>query len=345
MSYFVPSVLANAQAKIIGNFASPEMKYTLPETIAWFLRGRDVMLPNYNELKTRDDRVVDTYIVNRSKRSLTTGYSATHAGTKGDSTKVTPTWTAYSDGFAISLKQGDNNVYTQTEMLVSGFENANRNFAEDFEDLASTYIHANRSGVNIATVDGSFDSTNDVFEIQDNLEKEAINISKIVMAINKYPKAGLVCFCDSISYRKFEFWANQGTGNSVNTSFQYSGVTFVHSVGLDALFGAMGYDMGAWVIAQAGTFGVMDWIPKQNREGVVEPGIAQYGTMLNPILGINVGYHVYAERADAQATGGYYQDVNYEWQLTTQLGFFKAPLTTANETVFQAFAIIPTIVA
>jgi hypothetical protein len=221
----------------------------------------------------------------------------------------------------------------------------NSNFAEDTETLASTYAHANRSGVNIAPVDGSFDSTNDVFEIQDNLEKEAVNISKIVMKINKLNTANLVCFCDSISYRKFEFYANQGTGNSVNTSFQYSGVNFVHSVGLDALFGAMGYDLGAWIIAPAGTFGVMDWTPKQNREGFVEPGIAQYGVINNPLLGINHGFHMYAERSDAQASGGYYQDVNYEWQFTTMLGFVKAPLTTATESVFQAFAIIPTVVA
>jgi hypothetical protein len=345
MSYFNPSILANAQVQVATDFASPEQKYTFPETMKWFIAGRDKMIPNYMELKKRDDLVLDTFIINRAKRSLTTAYSATHAGGKGDSTKVTPTWTPYSDGFAISLKQGDNNIFSQQNMLAAEIGNVFRNFAEDTETLASTYAHANRSGVNIATVDGSFDSTNDVFEIQDNLEKEAVNISKIVMKINKLNTANLVCFCDSISYRKFEFYANQGTGNSVNTSFQYSGVNFVHSVGLDALFGAMGYDLGAWIIAPAGTFGVMDWTPKQNREGFVEPGIAQYGVINNPLLGINHGFHMYAERSDAQGSGGYYQDVNYEWQFTTMLGFVKAPLTTATESVFQAFAIIPTVVA
>jgi len=332
--------LVKAQAKLIAAFQSSELRYRFPATYLALKAISNVMLPNYEELRKREDRTVETNYAIRAKRTLGSARTHNHTGTKNDTGTLTPTWATYTDPFNMSLKQSDNSIYDAQEQMNQEVMNVIANFMEGYETAATAYLFANRSGVNIATAEGTFDATDDVFEIVEAKETRAIQITMIAVDANKYP-AGSTIFCDSISYAKFQYQAAQGAGNATNLSFQFQGLTFVHSVELGALAAALvsAYSKGFWIVVPTGTVAVLPWIPKQNRIGV-ETKENVYTSLLNPVDGETYAVHSYETRADDSANNGYTQDVVTQYQISQDLAFTKAPLSTANETPILAFGIV-----
>jgi hypothetical protein len=332
--------LVKAQARLLGAFQSSELRFRFPATYLALKAMSPVMFPNYSELRVREDRTVETNFAARSSRSLGSARTHNHTGVKGDTATLTPTWASYTDKFNMSLKQADNSLYNADEQMFQEISNVVANFMEGYETAATAYLFNNRSGVNIATAYGSFDSTNDVFEIAAANEDTAIQITKIAMDANKYV-GSMKVFCDSVSYAKFEKQAAQGVSNATNLSFQFNGVTFVHSVGLGALAVALdaGYNKGFWIVVPDGTVATLPWIPVQNRQGV-STKVADFSSLLNPVDGEAYGIHTYETGADDSANNGYTQDVVTQYEVSQDLAFVKAPLTTAGETTIQAFGIV-----
>lgn len=334
--------LVKAQAKLLGAFQEKELRYRYPVTYLAFKLSGAIMFPNYDELRKREDRTVETNYKVRSSRALGGARTHNHTGVKGDSALLTPTWTSYKDVFNMSLKQADTSLYSADEQLAQEIQDVVANFAEGMETAATAYIFAGRSGVNVATAEGTFDAVDDAWEITETTHGDrAIQITKSVMHANKYNNSNLAVFCDTISYNKFEKDAAQGVSNSTNLSFQYNGVTFIHSVELGALGAGLvsAYAKGFWIVAEMGTFGVLPWIPKQNRMGV-ETKENKYSSLMNPVDGFSYAVHEYETRADDTANNGYAQDVVTQYEISIDQSFNKAPLTTANETVFFAFALV-----
>jgi len=336
---------STAQARLLGAFQAQELRYRNPVTYLAFLMSSNIMFPNYEELRLREDRAIDTNYKIRSSRALGSGGRIfNHTGTKGDTAVLTPSWSTYDDGFNISLKQADNSLYSLDEQLASELQQITSNFAEGLETIATAYIFAQRSGVNIATSEGAFETALGVntFEITEATNgNRAIQISKSVMHVNKYSDSNLVAFCDTVAYNKFLFDAAQGAQNSTNLSFQFNGVTYIHSVELGALAVALDatFNKGFWIMAEMGTFGVLPWIPKQNRNGV-ETSVDTYTSMINPIDNNMYAVHSYESRANDSANNGSAQDTVTQYEISIDVALEKAPLTTLNETVFLAFSLV-----
>lgn len=333
--------LVKAQARLLGAFQSSELRFRFPATYLAIKGMSPIMFPNYSELRTREDRTVETNFASRASRALGTGgRTHNHTGVKSDSTVLTPTWGSYSDTFNMSLKQADNSLYNADEQMFQEVSNIVANFMEGYETAATAYLFNNRSGVNIATAMGTFDAVDDVFEIAAADEDTSIQITKIAMDANKYV-GSMTIFCDSISFAKFEKQAAQGVSNATNLSFQFGGVTFVHSVELGALAAALasGYSKGFWIVVPEGTVATLPWIPMQNRTGVSSK-LSDYSNILNPVDGESYALHCYETLADDTANNGYSQDVVTQYEVSQDLSFVKAPLTVASETTIQAFGIV-----
>ncbi|WP_299523045.1 hypothetical protein [uncultured Lutibacter sp.] len=335
--------LSTAQAKLLGAYQAKELRFRNPVTYLAFILSSNIMFPNYSELRLREDRAINTNYKVRSSRALGTGGRIhNHSGVKGDTAVLTPSWSSYDDKFKISLKQADNSLYSLDEQLASELQEITSNFAEGLETIATAYIFAQRSGVNIATAEGAFDAVDDAFEITESTNGDrAIQISKSVMHVNKYSDSNLVAFCDTVAYNKFLFQAAQGAQNSTNLSFQFNGVTYIHSVELGALGAGLvsAYAKGFWIMAEMGTFGVLPWIPKQNRQGV-STKVNMFDSIINPIDNQIYAVHSYETLATDAAANGSAQDVVTQYEVSIDIALEKAPLTTANETVFQAFALV-----
>jgi hypothetical protein len=157
------------------------------------------------------------------------------------------------------------------------------------------------------------------------------------MEINKW-SGNYTVVCDSISFSKFQAQAAQGAANATNLSFNFMGVEFVHAVELYALAVTLGYTDGYWIVAPTGTIGCLPHIPKENREGK-DTKLQTYGSIFNPIDGQTYAIHEYPTKGDDTANGGYTQDEVTEVETSIDLAFEHAPLSTADESPLQAFAI------
>jgi hypothetical protein len=342
MPNFVTAVLVKAQAKLTGAFQSKELRFRDPAVHKLFLRNTELMMPDYQALRTRDDRTVETNYTIRQSRSLGTGRSHDHTGAQGDSATLTPSWVTYNDTFVSTLKEADNKLYTLEEMHLSKINNVVANFAEGLETVAADFLFASRSGVNVSAAEGTFDATDDCFKITDATNgNRAIQITRTTMDINKYQGVNYTMVCDSIAFNKFMFDAAQGVSNATNTSFQFQGVEFIHDPSLTAaaagLVGA--YAKGFWIAVPDGTIGALPWIPIQNRNGV-DTKEQNYGQLLNPIDSSFYAVNTYGERVDGTSLGGYTQDEKLETEISIDVAYVVAPLSVSTETPLMAFALV-----
>ena len=65
MANFATAVLVKAQAKLTGAFQSEELRFRDPAVHKLFLRNTSIMMPDYQALRTREDRTVETNFVIR----------------------------------------------------------------------------------------------------------------------------------------------------------------------------------------------------------------------------------------------------------------------------------------
>lgn len=340
MAYYASSVLQTAQAKLFGGFQDGTLKFRNPETFLRILASSNNFYLEYETLRTMEDRTLTAYYKKRTSRTVNTARSHNHTGTQGDSSTLTPSWTTYSVNITSYLKQANTNLYSLDEMVANDIGNVMRDLVENAESIAANFLYNNRSGVNAADgIEGSFDADADVFEVTTANEKRVGQIIQSTMAINKYPMTGLLIFCDTVMYNKVMFYAAQGSGNSENLSFQFMGNTWIHSIDLNALAIAAGYTDGFSISVVNGMIGCLPHLPKENRLGI-ETKVNSYGTIMNPIDGLDYAIHEYQATASGVSNGGYTQDVKTERQISIDLAFDDAPLDTAGETVLLAFGIV-----
>lgn len=343
MANYTLANLVKAQIKLGGEFASNDTRFRIPVIFKLFLEGAEELFPNYKTLKTSDTRSIEANYWKRTATTLlTTGRSHNHTGTGGDSGVMTPTWATYSDTFSMTLKQADTSTWSWQEEFNNEIMQKIITFADGLDAVASNYLFANRSGVNTAAVKGTFDTTNDVYEIvQSTFEQDAIMISRVVMDINKYQGQELNIVCDSYSYTTFLRLAAQGATNATNQSFQFMNVRFLHDASLTTKAVALDatYVKGFWEVIPKGHIGVLNWIPKQNRQGL-ETKIQTYGSINNPVDGLQYAFHSYETRADGTSVNGQKQDEVIQSEISIDLFFTHAPSSTANETPIQAFALV-----
>ncbi len=350
MANFLTANLVKYQAKITQMFQAGELRFRSPAVFNSLRKSTEIMIPSHNEIKNAAKRTTgEVNYFNRSSRSLgTSGEIYNHTGAKGDSSVLVPSWTTYDDKFYYSLKQANGSAFSLEDEIMSEMINLFANFAEGLESAAATYINVNRSGVNVYTRQGTFNATNDVFEIVNDTSNvlstayRAVQIIKSTMDANKWRGGDLVAYCDTVFFDKMEALANQGGANSNNLAFQFSGVQFIKSVELDALAVALdaSYTLGYCVVAQNGTLATLDWIPVQNRNGVVT-SVNKYGTLIDPNTGLTLATHSYEARADESGNESENQDVKVENQVFSSISFNHTPLTTSDETPLQAFALVP----
>lgn len=342
MANYTLANLVKAQIKLQGEFATNDQRYREPAVFKLFLNGAEQFFPSYKALKTSDTRAVEANYFKRTAQALaTTGRSHNHTGTGGDSGVLSLSWETYTTTFSMTLKQADTSVYSWQEEFNNEIRNKVIDYANGLDAVAGTYLFNNKTGVNSASVKGTFDATNDVYEIPVANKDEVGTIVKIMADVNAYQGQPLDVVCDSYLYSEVLKLANQGAGNANNTSFQFLNMTFVH----DPLMGARAvaldatYNKGFGIAVPRGHIACLNWIPKQNRTGV-ETTVNMYGALLNPVDGLQYAVHSYETRADGTSVNGQKQDVLTETQLSIDLSLNHALDSTATRTPLMAFAIV-----
>lgn len=335
MANFSPSNLVKAQAKLAQKFTAGEMRQKPWAGTLLALQNIEMILPSHNILRTREDRAVSAYFLSRTKRSTGTSRTHNHTGNRGDSVEKPLAWSTFTDKFKISLKQMDNNVFSWQEAFNQELLNSIINIHEDIETASINYLMANRTQINAATKGGSFNAATDAFEIAASNKQRFYQLLKSMMRQNKY-NGTLDVIADSNMYVNAEFDGSQGSGNQTNFAFQFSGLNIIESIELEDA----DYADGTVLAMPTGQFGVLPWIPKQNREGRGDYNsvLGGYGSIQDPLgSGLQLAIHGYTERADTSGENGNSQDDVLQMEVSVDLSFNEAPLSVATESViFQA---------
>lgn len=348
MANFSPSNVVDAQTTLVASFTEAEMREKILPSMQLGLKNKDVMVKDVEQLRLREDRAVNGYAMTRQVRTPGSGRSATHTGDRGDSMALPFTWTTYSDTFSISLKQMDTNIFSFNQAMAQGIRNCILNIHDAIETDSIDYLLTNRNQVvNTTTPVGSrvtWNASTNFHEIGAADAKQYTQLIKAVMRANKYNGNRFDAIYDSQTEVNASFYNSQGGGNSQNTMFQFTGMEINPSIELaDA-----NYTNGLSLVMQPGTFSMIPWIPKQNREGHGDYNsyLGGYGSIIDPVTNPNGIYsgglvfalHGYALRADTSSQNGVAQDDEMEFELSVDIARALTPLSIANASVVQAFA-------
>lgn len=333
MANYAASVLAEAKLILTERFNAPEKRIKTAGVIGAFMKNTDIAIPNVGALRTKEQRAEKGYFFNRSKRTTTSSRTHNHTGTAGDSSEVAFSWQTFADKCQTSLKRSDNNIFSDAAILANELENVFKNIYESADASALAYLGTNKSLVNGANKNGSYNGTNDVFEIASANKDRFFQYGKSMLRQNHY-KGMADVICDPILFAQAEYLASQGQSNATNFGFQFGGLNYFEAVDLaDA-----NYANGDAYFIPEGTIGMVDWIPSQNRQGVgnFESVLGGYGTIVDPISGLTFAIHGYSDRADTSSAGGDTQDVVTNWEVSVDLSFNKAPINVTDEsTIFE----------
>lgn len=333
MANFSPSNLLKAQVMLADKFKSPESRMKVSPVLNLGLKNIGITIPDAAELRKREDRAVSAYLLSRSKRSTTSTRTHNHAGNRGDSMELALSWATFTDKFSISLKQLDSNLFSFESTLAQQLENAMKNIIESAETYGVTLLQAARTQINAATAGGTFNATNDAFEISS--ATQFYQILKSMMRQNNY-RGMFDVITNANAFINAEYNAAQGAGNNANTQFQFNGLNIAESNDLVDV----NYSSDVALIMPEGSFGILPWIPKQNREGYGDYAsvLGGYGSIKDPFgLGVDFAVHGFSERADTSAANGNTQDNLMQFELSVDMAFPLSPLSVATESVvFEA---------
>lgn len=327
---YTTSLLVNAQAILSKMMEMPEFKHE-PYNLIKLMKSRGVgMIPgaSLDSLLTSDSRTVDTYIF--KLRSIATGSARTHAHTLaefGDTQTVRLSFNIVTANYGVSLKMGGRNIMNQASMLAHDLKSALITIDNTIEIAIASYLSTNKTQHNGASGSfarfGAWDGAGFSWIIPASAESWVFQYIQEVMAINDYDMA-LDIVCDNVGSAVAAQLAAQGSANATNMGWQFNNMNIVKSRRVaDTNYQATFYVM------PAGTVGLLNRIPKENREGWSGKNY-DYSNMNDELgSGLINAVHYYETGADNSAVGAETQDVTFEYENSTDYAMLKAPISTA----------------
>lgn len=336
MSYFVPSALLAGQAKFNERMLSAEWR--MPDSaIIKAASLAEIANPALTAVRTREDRTVSVYFPVRQSATNGTARAAAHTGARGDSSSENLNYSTYSEPFSISLKQADNNVFSFAEMFAATQRNAIINLLARLDAGLAALLVADKSGVNGGGGNGTFNGTDDVYEVPASEINYLFQNAKDSLWYNNY-RGEIIALADSKAFSLSQRLRAQGSANATNFGFQFDGMQVIGTT--RTLLGSS-YD-GSVIAYENGLVAIVPWIPKQNRKAL-DPEkamtyVGDYGQIIVPELpNFPFAIHAYAERADNGSYGGYTQDVTMQFEVSVDIAYASAPMSISTASPVLAF--------
>lgn len=338
MANLTPTNLLAAIARVTEKYNSSEFR--MPDTAALSTAYiGEKTNPSLAAMRMREDRETYYDFPIRKAEGSATQRTALHTGDRNDSLRTQLVWQTFVDTFSISMKQLDNNTISFEEAFAKGVQSCVMNNLKDADDWFIAQLLADKTQINVNGVRANWNTDNYDLELasaQKDYWKEQIEAN---MGNNEY-SGELMIIADSLAHIDMTRSLNQGAGNSVNLGYQFGGgaITKTSKTILS------GYDGSAiaFPMEQAGVF---QWIPKQNRKAIntekaMSSEVGDFGSMQIPVMDDkgNVKYTVdaamsmYAKRADTSSNNGNAQDVLYQIEISWDMAYLSAPLSSFRAT-------------
>ena len=327
MANFVPSALVAGQALFNEKFQSGEWR--LPDSVALNAAQKSLIAnPSLGELRTREDRSVYAYFPIRQAATNGSSRAYNHTGTRGDSLSKTITWTTFSEPFTMSLKLADNNVLSFAQMYAAAQNNAFYNLMARLDTAFVADLVADETQYNAGGGKGNFNTGTYIYEVPLNEQNFFFQNARQMMHHNLY-RNQLIGIVDDTAFSLSQRLQAQGSANAYNYGFQFAGIDVMGTTRtvLGTTYG------GSGIFFENGLVAIEPWIPKQNRKALDPDKAAQYtgdyGQIEIPQFpGVNFAIHAYSQRADNSSVGGYTQDVTLEVEISVDMAYVSAPIST-----------------
>lgn len=290
--------------------------------------------PALGALRTQENRAVKAYFPIRKSAGSATARVARHTGTAGDSAEKDITWSTFSETFSISLTRGLNNMIPPEMEYAIGLRNAIDSLLARVDSWFVTQLLADKTQVNAGGGLGAFDGVTNDYQVALALENTFFSNVKAMMEKNLY-NGQLTGIIDSPANVIARNSYAQGNNNGDNLNYQFMGFDTLAPTTKDLLSSTTYKASGLFF--QNGLVAVLPWIPQKNRKALnpqlVGSYNGDYGSISIPELGIDFAISAYSDRADGSAVGGENQDVTTQFEVSIDMGYQSAPLSTANESV------------
>lgn len=340
MADFLSSQLLAFQSRVSQKFAEKELREQQNPILAAALSYSDFIVDNPAAIKQSERRSVNAYYLKKRTATNGTARAYNHSGTQGDSVSVALSWATYSEPIALNLTVGQDNVIKRPELLDYSIMEAQRILRERIGLYILQQCHAQRTQVKNTTIrNATWDGVN--FQMQNSagdVTKIFQNIGSIMRQHKYYGEIDVIA--DSVAFKQAQFLQAQGAGNSTNLDFQFKNFSNIWEHPLLTTSVLTTATLGLAIAMPKYSISAIPWIPFINRQGWgdYESYNGGYGTLPDATgLPLTYAVHGYAQRVDASATNGSAQDVKVDLELSVDIAFQVAPLSTANETPIFEF--------
>jgi hypothetical protein len=363
MANYVASNLVAAQALFAKNFSEQELRRKQNPALALALKNLTATIPDQLTLRKREDRTVNAYLPKKILPGSATARAARPSGSVGDSVQIGLTWQTVAETFSWSVKQGDTNVLSSQVMLQNQLMQAVMNLQSRLGTIFLNYLVTNRNQIQTipytgATVQGAnANGTNFAYEVAgvDRLYFFQ-KLGNVMKQLNYNGQLDVIA--DPNAFVIAQQLRAQGAQNATNLTFQFDNmdITMTNEV-IDTNYVSPNPGNGTALAMPAGTFAALPWIPKQNREGLgdYDSYVGGWGTFPDP-FGLTLtdldangktvqnplmySLYAYSSAVDNGAANGYTQDRVTQFELSIDVAPTLAPLSGANESVVNEFALL-----
>lgn len=343
MANYAASVLAKGQATVTAKYQTPEQRRQVPTVMGLALKNQSISIPDAQALRVSPLRTVDVNYLTNIAAGSGTAKVAVHTGTYGDSGAINVVYVQHVEPFSMPLKIAYNSVYDYDMLFANRYEMAWKNLRTRHDNSALAFLLANRCQLSNAVMTPLIAAANPGIWSDANLalEIDATNKPLFLQYLRSMMNARFYqgpydVVADLQMTRNFQFQYAQGSGNQVNTAFQFEneGIYTTQSIISSA------YSQGSALIMPQGTLAGLNWNEGLNRKGVDYGNntTGNLGTAPDPLgSGAIADISYYVARADTSSngSGGSTQDMVPQWEVTLTVGYVAPPLSLASDSVIH----------
>lgn len=344
MADYVSSALLGFQSKINKKFNAAELREQQNPILRKALGYSDFIIANVADIKASDKRTVYTYMLKKMASNTGTARATAPTGVQADSAQITLPWVTFSETLSVFMQVGYDNVFDTMTLLDHQIMQKQMRIRERIGAYIVQQLHSNRTQTAPFTTTAknmTWNATNFAFENDGGELTKFFQNAASIMRQNKYYDK-LDAIVDPIIFKQADFLRAQGAANGQNLNFQFSNYN-PDGIMEHAILGSTvstAYTNGVGIVLPNASFALIPWIPKINREGYgdYESFNGGYGTVPDATgAGIDYAVRAWAQKADGSSNGSVIQDIQIQMELSVDVSFNVAPISTANETAIYEF--------
>ena len=335
------SVLLAGQVQFNERMLGAEWK--LPDCAAVKAAGLAEMAnPSLREIRTSESRTMTAKFPIRQAQTGGVVRVASHTGNNPDTDTETITWSKFVEDFSIGFSLADNNVFEWAQLYAAARRNAVYNLINRVDASFAASLLTDESTANAGGANGTFNAATDEFEIDALYADNFYGEVAAMLRQNNY-RGQLVGIVDAKAGTLADRLGRDGAGNAVNTSAQL--IPYSAIVPTTRTLAASVHD-GSGLFYQNGLVGVNFWTPPKNR-GTINfaqasfDSIGQFGQFMVPEFpGVEFAHSIYAARSDQSAAGGDEQDILIHEEVSLEMAYVSAPVSTFHTETSPVFTAI-----